>query len=166
MRHFITTLTVFAALAGASPSLAEEGVVTYKSIAPDAALDLARVALAQCRKDGFQVAVVVVDRFGQQLVLVRDRFAGSMAMTVANQKALTALNFSRSTSELGRMMQAGELSRDYLALPNVIPLGGGLVIQAGGSNLGAIGVSGASGGDKDEACAKAGLASIQDKLDF
>ncbi len=165
MRHSVTALALLASLA-AAPSLAQEGIVTYKSIAPDAAIDLARVALTRCRTDGFQVAVVVVDRFGQELVLVRDRFAGTMAMTVANQKALTALNFSRNTSELGRMMQAGELSRDYLSLPNVVPLGGGLIIQSGGSNLGAVGVSGASGGDKDEACAKAGLASIQDKLDF
>jgi uncharacterized protein GlcG (DUF336 family) len=165
MRAFFGTFTVLAIIA-AAPCWAEESVVTYKSLAPDVAFDLARSALTQCRKDGFQVAVVVVDRFGQQLVLLRDRYVGSMAMTVANKKALTSLNFSRSTSELGRMMQAGELSRDYLTLPNVVPLGGGLVIQSGGSNLGAIGVSGASGGDKDEACAKAGLASIQEKLDF
>jgi uncharacterized protein GlcG (DUF336 family) len=165
MHRLLSGLAILVTLA-VTPALSEEGVVTYKSLAPDAAFELARTALTQCRKDGFQVTVVVVDRFGQQLVLVRDRFAGSMAMTVANQKALTALNFSRSTSELGRMMQAGELSRDYLTLPNVVPLGGGLVIQSGGSTLGAVGVSGASGGDKDEACAKAGLAAIQDKLDF
>jgi uncharacterized protein GlcG (DUF336 family) len=47
-----------------------------------------------------------------------------------------------------------------------VPLGGGIVVQSGGSTLGAVGVSGASGGDKDEACAKAGLAAVQDKLDF
>ena len=46
------------------------------------------------------------------------------------------------------------------------PLVGGLVIQAGGSLLGGVGVAGAPGGDKDEACAKAGLESVQDKLDF
>ncbi len=165
MRPLLSGLVLLVTLA-VTPALAEEGVVTYKSLAPDAAFELARAALTQCRKDGFQVAIVVVDRFGQQLVLVRDRFAGSMAMTVANQKALTALNFSRSTSELGRLIQKGELSRDYLALPNVVPLGGGLVVQSGGSTLGAVGVSGASGGDKDETCAKAGLAAIQDKLDF
>jgi uncharacterized protein GlcG (DUF336 family) len=48
----------------------------------------------------------------------------------------------------------------------VTPLVGGIVIQAGGSLVGSVGVAGAPGGDKDEACAKAGLASVQDKLDF
>lgn len=164
MRRLVGALAVAAALV--APATAEEAVVTYKSLAPDAAFDLAHAALAQCRKDGFQVAVVVVDRFGQQLVMLRDRFAGTMAMTVANEKALTSLNFARSSGDLGKMIQAGELSRDYLALPNVVVLGGGLVVQSGGSTLGAVGVSGASGGDKDEACAKAGVTAIQDKLDF
>ena len=51
-------------------------------------------------------------------------------------------------------------------MPNIVPLAGGLVIEAGGSVLGAVGVAGAPGGDKDEDCAKAGLDSIRDKLDF
>ena len=59
------------------------------------------------------------------------------------------------------MMQAGLRN-----LPNVVIIGGGLVIEAGGSVLGGIGVSGAPGGDADEACAKAGIAAVQDKLDF
>jgi uncharacterized protein GlcG (DUF336 family) len=59
------------------------------------------------------------------------------------------------------MMQAGLRN-----LPNVVLIGGGLMIEASGSTLGAIGVSGAPGGDADEACAKAGIAAIQDKLDF
>jgi uncharacterized protein GlcG (DUF336 family) len=48
----------------------------------------------------------------------------------------------------------------------VTPLAGGVVIEAGGSLLGAVGVAGAPGGDKDEACAKAGVAAVQDKLEF
>ena len=51
-------------------------------------------------------------------------------------------------------------------LPNVVIIGGGVMIEGGGAMLGAIGVSGAPGGDADEACAKAGIAAIQDKLDF
>jgi uncharacterized protein GlcG (DUF336 family) len=51
-------------------------------------------------------------------------------------------------------------------LPNVAMLAGGLVIEAGGTVLGGIGVAGAPGGDKDEACAKAGLEAIRDRIDF
>jgi uncharacterized protein GlcG (DUF336 family) len=154
------------ALVAALPARAAEGIVTYKSIAPDVAFDLARTALNQCRKDGYQVAVVVVDRFGLPLVILRDQFAGSMALQVASNKAKTANAFATSSGDLGKRIQAGELSPDYKSLPDVVTLGGGIVIEAGGAKLGAVGVSGGPGGDKDEACAKAGLAAVQDKLDF
>jgi uncharacterized protein GlcG (DUF336 family) len=51
-------------------------------------------------------------------------------------------------------------------LPGAVVLGGGLVIEAGGSLVGAVGVSGAPGGDADDACAKAGIDAVRDKLDF
>ena len=51
-------------------------------------------------------------------------------------------------------------------LPGAVIIGGGLTIEAGGAMVGAIGVSGAPGGDADEACAKAGIEAIRDKLDF
>jgi hypothetical protein len=56
------------------PARAAEGVVTYQSLAPDVAFDLAHSALEQCRKDGYQVAVVVGDRFGAPLIELRDRY--------------------------------------------------------------------------------------------
>ena len=59
------------------------------------------------------------------------------------------------------MMQAGIRN-----LPGVVILGGGLVVETGGALVGAVGVSGAPGGDADEACAKAGIDAIQGKLDF
>lgn len=153
-------------LAAALPARAQEGIVTYKSLAPDVAFDLARAALNKCRKDGYQVAVVVLDRFGQRLVLLRDRFAGNITETVATRKALTSLNFARNSSEVAKMFKSGELGPEYNRLPNILPLSGGLVIQAGGSTIGAVGISGAPPGDADENCAKAALESVQDKLDF
>jgi uncharacterized protein GlcG (DUF336 family) len=158
-------LTIVAAWA-ATPVRAEEATVTYKSLAPDVAFDLARAALAQCRKDGFQVAVVVIDRFGQPLVVLRDRYAGLAAIPTATGKAWTAVNFSRDTSDLVKAIQDGQLSAGLSSLPNVVMLSGGLTIRSAGSILGGVGVAGAPGGDKDEVCAKAGLAAIQDKLDF
>ena len=155
-----------AAVLAAAPSRAEDAVVTYKSLAPDVAFDLARAALAQCRKDGFQVAVVVIDRFGQPLVMLRDRYAGLGARATAKGKAWTAVNFGHDTSELLKNIHDGQLSPGLASLPNVVMLSGGLVIESGGSMLGGVGVAGAPGGDKDEACAKAGLAAIRDKLDF
>ena len=153
-------------LAAALPVRAQEGIVTYKSLAPDVAYDLARAAINQCRKDGYQVAVVVLDRFGAPLVAMRDRFAGIGAWDIATGKAWTAVNFSEDTAEFVKRVKDGTLSPGLASLPKVTPLVGGVLIQAGGSVLGGVGVAGAPGGDKDEACAKAGLASVQDKLDF
>ena len=148
------------------PANAAEGVVTYKSLSPDVAFDLARTALLKCRKDGYQVAVVVLDRFGAPLVSMRDRYAGIGAMDIATGKAWTAVNFTLDTAEFVKRVKDGTLSPGLASLPKVTPLVGGLIIQSGGATLGSVGVAGAPGGDKDEACAKVGLDSVQDKLDF
>lgn len=163
---FMLTVVVAMAFATAAPARAEDAIVTYKSLAPDVAFDLARAALQQCRKDGFQVAVVVIDRFGAPLVVLRDRYAGIGAVDIATGKAWTAVNFTLDTSEFLKRIKDGALSAGLAAQPKVTPLAGGLIIQAGGSVLGGVGVAGAPGGDKDEACAKAGLDSVRDKLDF
>jgi uncharacterized protein GlcG (DUF336 family) len=153
-------------LAATAPSYAEDAIVTYKSIAPDLAFDLARAALQQCRKDGYQVAVVVLDRFSQPLVTLRDRFAPAAALDVANGKAWTAVTFTLNSADFAEAIKSGRLSAGLATQPHVTPLAGGLIIEAGGSLLGGVGVAGAPGGDKDEACAKAGLAAVRDKLDF
>jgi len=153
-------------LGAATPVRADDAVVTYKSIAPDTALDLAKAALSTCRAHGYQVAVVVLDRFGQTLVLLRDRFAGLPAPTTANDKAYTALSFRSSSGDFAKSVQSGQLSAGLAALPHIVTLQGGLMIEAGGTLIGAVGVAGAPGGDKDEECAKAGLDAIRDKLDF
>lgn len=145
---------------------AEDATVTYKSLSPDVALEAAQAALKQCRSDGYQVAVVVLDRFGEPQVMLRDRFAGLPAPRTATDKAWTALGFRANTSDLVKSIQSGQLEARLATLPRVTMLAGGLIIEAGGALLGAIGVSGAPGGDKDEACARAGLDHIRDKLDF
>ena len=150
-------------LAAALPVRAQEGIVTYKSLAPDVAFDLARAALNKCRKDGYQVAVVVVDRFGLPLAVVRDRFTNVLALSVAEGKAWTSVIFTRDT---GALIRDGVITSALARQPKVTAQVGGLVIEAGGSLLGGVGVSGAPGGDKDEACAKAGLESVRDKLEF
>jgi len=159
-------LAAAVALAAALPARAEEAIVTYKSLAPDVAIDLARAALNQCRKDGYQVAVVVLDRFGAPLVAMRDRYTPVGALDIAKGKAWTAVTFTRDSADFVKAIKDGTISAGLANLPKVTPLVGGLVIQAGGSLLGGVGVAGAPGGDKDEVCAKAGLAAVQDKLDF
>ena len=148
------------------PAHAGEGVVTYKSLAPDVAFDLALSALQQCRNDGYQVAVVVTDRFGAPLVELRDRYTPVGALDIAKGKAWTSVTFTRNTSDFVKAMKDNTMSAGLGGLPGVTPLVGGLVIAADGSLLGGVGVAGAPGGEKDEACAKAGLIAVQDRLDF
>jgi len=166
VRHLWNAALAVATVTTAQPSRGDDAIVTYKSLSPEAALELARTALESCRAQGYQVAVVVMDRFGQPLVLLRDRFAAPLAPSTANDKAYTAVSFRSNTSDFAKSVQSGQLSSGLTALPHVVTLGGGVVIEAGGSLLGSIGVAGAPGGEKDEACAKAGLDAIRDRLDF
>jgi uncharacterized protein GlcG (DUF336 family) len=154
------------ALGAPAANADNDAIVTYKSLSPDVALEAAQAALKRCRDDGFQVAVVVVDHFGQPQVMLRDRFAGLPAREAATRKAYTALGFHAATSDLAKRIASGQMNPGFAQLPNVAILAGGLVIEAAGAVLGGIGVAGAPGGDKDEACAKAGLDAIRDRIDF
>jgi uncharacterized protein GlcG (DUF336 family) len=150
----------------AAPARAEESLVTFKSMTVEVALDLARAALADCRKQGYQVAVAVVDRFGVTQVVLRDRFAGAHTVPTATGKAWTAVSFRTNTGELVAATQPGSPQAGVRALPGATIVAGGMMVEAAGTLVGAIGVSGAPGGDNDEGCAKAGIAAIRDKLDF
>jgi uncharacterized protein GlcG (DUF336 family) len=159
-------LIAFVLLLFAAPAGAQDALVTYKSLSPEVALDLARAALASCRERGFQVAVAVVDRFGVTQVLLRDRFAGAHTVATATGKAWTAVSFRTSTAELAAATQPGMPQAGVRALPGVVAIAGGLVVEAGGSVLGGVGISGAPGGDADEACAKAGIEAVRDRIEF
>ena len=86
-------LALAVALVVATPLRAQNGLVEYKSLSPELALDLARAALSECRKRGYQAAVAVVDRFGVTQVMLRDRFAGAHTPATAAGKAWTAASF-------------------------------------------------------------------------
>src|SRR5580698_6477472 len=166
MRYSLLIAAAMLAL-GVPPATADDGaVVTYKSLSPETALAAAQAALKKCRDNGFQVAVVVVDRFGLAQVMLRDRFAGHLAIDTATGKAYTALSFRSRTSDLAKQLKSGQMDAGLSRLPHVAMLAGGLPVEAAGTLLGGIGVSGAPGGDKDEECAKTGLDAIRDRIDF
>ena len=150
----------------AVPVSAQDALVTYKSISPDVALELAQAALTECRKRGYQVAVAVTDRFGVTQVVLRDRFAGPHTVNTAIGKAWTAVTFRTNTTDLVGVTEPGMPQAGLRALPGAVVLGGGLTVEAGGSTVGGVGVSGAPGGDADDACAKAGVEAVRDKLEF
>jgi uncharacterized protein GlcG (DUF336 family) len=142
------------------------GTHSIKLLTPETALKAAQAALKKCRDNGFQATVAVVDRMGVTQVLLRDRFAGTHTVEMAQAKAWTAVSFRTNTTALAEETQAGKPSSGVRGLPGVAALGGGLMIEAGGSLLGAIGVSGAPGGKEDDVCAAAGIAAVRDDLEF
>lgn len=165
-RKSLVTLATAIGMVAPAAVLAQSATYDVRVLVPEAAVKAGQAALASCRQSGYQVAVAVVDRFGVAQMMVRDRFAGPHTPDTAINKAWTAVSFRTSTSELGRTTQAGQPSSGIRQIPRFVGVGGGLLIEAAGSIVGAIGVSGAPGGDADEACAKAGIAAIRDDLEL
>jgi len=147
-------------------AIAQEAVFQLKSLTPETALKAAQAALDSCRRQGFQVTVAVTDRSGITQVLLRDRFAGPHTVETAANKAWTAASFRSATTALARETQPGRPMSGLRNLPRFLAAGGGLVVEAGGSTLGAIGVSGGPDGEADEACARAGIKAIADAIEF
>jgi uncharacterized protein GlcG (DUF336 family) len=145
---------------------AQDATYNVRLLTSETALKAAQAALARCRGSGFQVAVAVVDRMGVVQVVLRDRFAGPHTPETATGKAWTAVSFRTNTTALADATQAGRPQSGIRNRPGVVAVGGGLMIEAGGSILGGIGVSGAPGGKEDDACAAAGIAAIKDSLEF
>ncbi|PTT90402.1 hypothetical protein DBR42_05940 [Pelomonas sp. HMWF004] len=137
-----------------------------QQLTPETALTAARAALAHCRAAGHQVAVAVVDRAGLVQVLLRDRFAGAHTVDIAPRKAWTAASFRMSTAALAAETQAGKPMSGIRQSPQVMAIGGGQVIEASGAVVGAIGVSGAPGGEADDACALAGVKAVADSIEL
>jgi uncharacterized protein GlcG (DUF336 family) len=166
VKSVVMTTVAAAALGMAAPATAQKMLNSYMTLSTAAAQQAAQAALARCQKDDFTVAVAVVDRTGQPLVMLRDPLAGAHTPQTAINKAATAVSFRTDTTELAATTQAGKPASGVRHLANVIAVGGGIVIRAKGSVVGGIGVSGAPGGDGDDVCAKAGIAAINDAIEL
>lgn len=151
------------ALAAPLPALAQS-TFTVRQLTPEAALKVAQAALEQCRKGGYQVAVAVLDRGGVAQVVLRDRYAGAHTPESAKGKAWTAISFRGDTVGLAKATQSGEPSSGIRHIPGVVMVGGGVPIEAAGTIVGAVGVSGTPSGEADDGCARAGVKAIADDL--
>ena len=170
-RNSAAFIACIATLAMAPAATAQQGeptdaLVTYRALTVELALKAAQAGLASCRRSGYQVAIAVVDRGGNVQVLLRDRFAGPHTPDTAVSKAWTAVSFRADTSELVEPTQARKAQSGARHISGALMLGGGMKIEAQGSMVGGIGVSGAPTGKADEACARAGIDAIVEALEF
>lgn len=146
------------------PALMAQDLVPTQLMGLDLARDIAQGTIDACRKDDYRVAVVVTDRSGDPVVMMRDLFVSKYMMQLAQNKANAVVMSNTSSGEMRVNM---ERIRDELnELDGVLVIEGGLPIRVAGSLIGAVGVSGAPGGDKDEACARHGLEMVYERLNL
>jgi uncharacterized protein GlcG (DUF336 family) len=150
----------------ALPAVADDTLVTFKSLAPDVALEMAQASLDNCRAEGFQVTVAVVDRMGVVQVLLRDRFAGAHTPESAARKAATAVSFREDTLSLAENTGPDSPHSGARQIEGILMLGGGIPVTASGSVVAGIGVAGAPNSANDHACAQAGIDAVLAKLEL
>lgn len=147
-----------------SADLFATDVFTQKNIGLEAANDIAKMSIDACRKDGFNVSVVVVDKHGNIRSVMRDDLAAKYTVEIAQKKANMVV-MSGIASGAFKMARA-DIQQELNHIEGLIVMQGGLPIRASGILIGAVGVSGAPGGDKDEACAAVALKAMTERLAF
>src|SRR5207244_12618303 len=147
----------FTAMAGAQAPQVE------KNVSMKMALMIIEGTIEQCTKDGYKVSVVIVDKAGNVAASVRGDGTNPHTMEFGRLKAYTSR--TRGQTSLEFMKLTSDPANAYLKqIPNTVAVGGGVPIKAGSEVIGAVGVSGAPGGEKDEVCANAGIAKVADAL--
>ena len=166
LKSILTSLILSsAAIATLSPtaSLAED-VIEEKTIGMELARDLATEAIKACREKGYSVSAVIVDRHGNQRVAIRDDYASRFTLQIAEEKANSSIMSGLKSGDF--RAQRGDIRPELNHVNGVLIMVGAVPIIQGGIRIGALGVSGAPGGEKDEACAQVALEKLEDRLLF
>ena len=148
----------------AAPALAQAPQVQVeKNISMAMSLAIIQGALEQCTKDGYKVSVTIVDKSGNVAAQLRGDGTGPHTMEFSRLKAYTSRTRNQTSLQTMKMLEdpANAFIRQ---IPNVVGVGGGVPIRVGTEVIGAVGVSGAPGGEKDEVCANAGIAKVEAAL--
>ena len=153
---FIRSIGFIATLI-AAPTLWAQAVVSERTISVAAAQEAANAAMEQCRKDGYRVTVTVVNRAGQIKAVLRDEGTGPHTVENSFRKAYTSATFRIPSGDIGKRPSTTVGAISVLQLANTTGGEGALPIRSSNEVIGAIGVSGAPGGDKDAVCAQVGI---------
>jgi len=159
-KSLLLLVTVVAAI----PVLAANDVITVKQMSMELARDIAQGAVDACRAQGYQVAATVVDRGANPQAILRDIYAPPVTSEISRKKANAVILSSVSSSEFRK--NRADIRQEMNHVTGILVLDGAVPIRAAGALVGAVGVAGAPGGEKDEACAKKAVQAVQDRLDF
>ena len=160
-----TIYSIIAALGliGAASVPASAQLLTERSLSANTALTIAHTAYESCTAQGYHVSVQVIGREGQVIAAIRGDGASPHTFENSFRKAYTARTFKKSSGEFAQQVKDNP-NTAQIHLANVIAAQGALPIKYGDEVIGAVGVSGAPGGEKDEACSKAGIDKVADQL--
>lgn len=164
LRSALFPLFAFAFIAGIGSPGAAEGLLTTHRISASLANEAVGTAVATCTGQGYAVTSVLLDMDGVPQATLRGDSAGIHTLEGAHDKAYTSVTYKTDTGVLVERAKTTPPSGIMTKLPHLVLAQGAIVIKVGDEQIGAIGVSGAPGGEKDEACARAGLAKVQDRL--
>ncbi|MBV9189770.1 MAG: heme-binding protein [Betaproteobacteria bacterium] len=163
-------LSVFSLAMVVAGAVQAQGVVTTQKISAALANELVGDSVAQCAKNGYKVWAVVVDLDGVRQALLRGDGAPIHSQDNAYYKAYTVASMGiarkeTSTKQIAdRMAKAPPSPVPVFPLPNITYAQGALAIVHNGEMIGALGVSGAPGGNFDEDCAKFALDKVKDRM--
>jgi uncharacterized protein GlcG (DUF336 family) len=142
------------------PSVSEAQVLMQRDVSLAMALTIATTASAEC---GAITSIAVIDRAGRIKILLQGDGGSPHNLELARRKAYTARTFRMPSAAWAKRTET--TNQGQRMLNDVIPLGGGMPIMVGDETIGAIGLSGAPGGQpKEEACATAGIEKVKDQL--
>ena len=147
-----------------------QGLVNMQKLSAPLANELVGDAVASCAQKGYAVTAVVVDLDGVRQAMLRGNGAPIHTLDNAFYKAYSAASLTLGRKEESTKAVADRISKNppttvpQTPLPNITYATGGVTIMANGTAIGAIGVSGAPGGQFDEECARAALAKIRDRM--
>jgi uncharacterized protein GlcG (DUF336 family) len=155
----LSGIGLFCALA--TPANAQ--LITNKDLSAAIAVTIAQTAIDTCKSNGYRVSASIVGRNGELLVQIRGDGTGPHTMENSLKKAYTSRTFRIPSGEMeDRLKKNPAMGAQYLT--GFTTARGGLPIKVGEDVIGAAAVSGAPGGEKDEACVKAGLDKVADQL--
>jgi uncharacterized protein GlcG (DUF336 family) len=157
-RAAIALAATFALAAPASAQL-----LNHKDLTSSIAIAIAQTTIETCKANGYAVSVTVVGRNGEVILQVRGDNTGPHTFENSFRKAYTARTFRSPSGALADRLKA-DPTLPLIHLSNIIANQGALPIKVGDDVIGAAGASGAPGGEKDEACVKAGLDKVADQL--